>query len=66
LFEITEAILDRACDLWVVARQGRHPHGDADLIIAATVLENNRTLVTGNVRHFAWVPGLKLLDWRKP
>jgi predicted nucleic acid-binding protein len=62
LFEITDAILDRACDLWVIARQGGHPHGDADLIIAATALEHGRTLVTGNTSHFAWIPGLKLAN----
>jgi tRNA(fMet)-specific endonuclease VapC len=66
VFEITDAILDRACDLWVLARQGGHPHGDADLIIAATALEHGRTLVTGNAAHFSWIPGLKLTDWRNP
>jgi len=31
---VTEAIFDRAADLWVLARQGGHPRNDADLIIA--------------------------------
>jgi predicted nucleic acid-binding protein len=35
---ITDSILDRAADLWVVARRGGVPHGDADLIFAATAL----------------------------
>lgn len=63
---LTDAIFNRAEDLWVLARKGGHPHGDADLIIAATALEHGRVLVTGNTAHFAWVPGLRLEDWRQP
>jgi tRNA(fMet)-specific endonuclease VapC len=62
---ITDAVLDRAADLWVHARQGGHPRSDADLIIAATALEHGRVLVTGNTAHFVWVPGVRLADWRK-
>src|SRR5713226_4873726 len=44
---VTDAIFDRAADLWVIGKRGGHPHGDADLIIAATALEHSRVLVTG-------------------
>lgn len=63
---LTDAIFDRAEDLWVLARKAGHPHGDADLIIAATALEHGRLLVTGNTAHFKWIPGLTLEDWRHP
>jgi tRNA(fMet)-specific endonuclease VapC len=66
VFAVTDAIFDRAADLWVAGRQGGHPHNDADLIIAATALEHGRVLVTGNTAHFAWIPGLQLEDWRQP
>ncbi len=37
---------------------------DPDLRIAATTLAQQRaTLVTGNIRHFARVPGLDVQDW---
>lgn len=62
---ITDAILDETADLWVAGRAGGQPHGDADLIIAATALESGRVLVTGNTAHFAWIPGLQLVDWRQ-
>lgn len=65
VFPLTDAILDRAADLWVVARQGGHPRSDADLMIAATALEHGRTLVTGNTPHFVWIPGLAIEDWRQ-
>lgn len=63
---VTDAVFDRAADLWVIGRRGGHPHGDADLLIAATALEHGRVLVTGNTAHFAWIPGLRLEDWRQP
>lgn len=37
--------------------------GPLDPLIAATALANNATLITRNVREFARVQGLKLLDW---
>ena len=61
---VTDAVFNRAADLWVLGRKGGHPHADADLLIAATALEYERTLVTGNTSHFAWIPGITLADWR--
>lgn len=59
-------VLDRAASLWADAYVGGHPRADADLIIAATALEAQRVLVTGNTAHFAWIPQLRLQDWRQP
>ena len=61
---VSVLVLLRAADLWADARNGGHPHDDADLIIAATALEAQRVLVTGNTAHFAWINGLQLADWR--
>lgn len=66
ILPLTDAIFDRASDLWVIGRRGGHPRGDADILIAATALEYGRTLATGNTRHFSWIPGLVLEDWRLP
>lgn len=66
LLPITEAVFDRAADLWVAARRLGQPVGDADLLIAATALVEQRTLVTGNTAHFAWIVGLPLANWRLP
>ena len=35
---------------------------DADIWIAATAIEHDLTLVTGNRRHFDRVPGLRILE----
>jgi predicted nucleic acid-binding protein len=40
--------------------------GEADLMIAAIALEHSLTLVSGNVRHFARVPGLGIVNWFAP
>jgi tRNA(fMet)-specific endonuclease VapC len=66
VFPLSDAIFEQAADLWVLARHGGHPHGDADLLIAATALQYGRVLVTGNTVHFAWIPGLRIEDWRQP
>lgn len=36
---------------------------DADLMIAATALERNLTVVTGNLRHFGRAGGLRVESW---
>ena len=43
-----------------LTRQLRQQIGDLDLLIAATALEHNLTLVSRNVRDFQHIPGLKL------
>lgn len=39
---------------------------EMDLLIAATALVHELTLVTHNVRDFAHVPGLMVQDWLNP
>lgn len=39
------------------------PIGPHDTLIAATALRHQATLVTRNVREFARVPGLRLMNW---
>ena len=38
---------------------------DADVLIAATALAYDATLVTGNLGHFSRLDGLNLEDWSK-
>ncbi|MBQ10403.1 MAG: PIN domain nuclease [Planctomyces sp.] len=39
------------------------PLAEPDLRIGAIALTNNLTVVTGNVRHFARIPGLQVENW---
>jgi tRNA(fMet)-specific endonuclease VapC len=42
---------------------GGRPLAEPDLRIASITLARDLTLVTGNGRHFARVPGLRIEDW---
>ena len=46
-------------------RQGQRLDGP-DLRIASIALSRDLTLVTGNVRHFERVPGLRIENWLEP
>ena len=39
------------------------PLAEPELRIGAIALTNNLTVVTGNVRHFARIPGLQVENW---
>ena len=45
-----------------LSRRGT-PIGPNDLIIAATALAHNATLITHNTGEFGRVPGLRMEDW---
>lgn len=65
LLPITDAIGYKAVGLIE-----QHSPGDGlqlgDALIAATALQHNDTLVTGNVRHFRAIPGMKIKPFRHP
>jgi predicted nucleic acid-binding protein len=46
--------------------QAGTPLAEPDLRIAAIALVNDLTVVTGNVRHFTRVPGLRVENWLAP
>ncbi|MFC9883133.1 type II toxin-antitoxin system VapC family toxin [Streptomyces libani] len=67
-YALTYDILDRFADL---RRTLRPPHGpglidDLDTLIAATALEYGLPVVTHNVKHFARVAGLRVIDLNHP
>jgi len=39
------------------------PRFEADLQIAAVAIANNLTLVSGNIRHYTGIPGLRVENW---
>ena len=59
---LEEACADRAAELQRALERSGNPIGMADCLIAGTVLVHDATLMTRNRRHFARVPGLRLLD----
>ena len=47
---------------WAMEQKGLKT-GDMDLFIAATALEEDLILVTGNVKHFENIPGIRIENW---
>lgn len=63
VLQITDPIVVRAASLYANLRQTGKPIGDADILIAATCLENGHDIVTNNTSHFSRIPGLVVQNW---
>lgn len=57
---LDEAIIDRFAQLRLRLRKQGNLIPDFDLLIAATALHHDLTVLTRNTRHFARVPDIKL------
>lgn len=66
LLPITKTVMQRYANLRGQLKTIGQGIGAADAIIAATAIETGRILVTRNVRHFAPIKGLQLLDPSAP
>lgn len=56
---LNRLIMRRFAHLRGTLRQQGRPIGDPDLLIAATAIYHDLTLVTNNARHFERIPDLK-------
>jgi tRNA(fMet)-specific endonuclease VapC len=58
---------EASAELYANLRVGLERRGerlpDADLMVASIALRHEMTLVSGNTRHFARIPGLKVENW---
>ncbi len=66
ILPITESIVDRAAEIYADLRRRGEPIGDADILIAATALENDSVLATNNENHFSRIADIKIDNWSKP
>jgi len=66
VIELNQPIADKYAEIKVVLKQGGQVIADFDLLIAATALMKQRTLVTNNLKHFNRLSaiGLALENWR--
>jgi len=65
IIELNDKIINRAADIYADLYKRGGLVGDADILIAATALENNLPIVTNNESHFNRIPGLQILNWNK-
>ena len=63
LADITADVMDVFGSIKAHVQKIGKPTDDMDLLIAATAIANEMTLVTHNTKHFENIPNLKLMDW---
>lgn len=63
--ELNEGVMDVFADIKAKMFDKGIRIEDMDLLIAATAIYNELTLVTNNTKHFENVPNLKLENWKK-
>ena len=66
ILPLTDAIVQRAAGIYGDLHQQGQLIGDADILIAATAIENGLTCVTNNENHFRRIPNLIRANWLKP
>jgi tRNA(fMet)-specific endonuclease VapC len=63
ILPITESIAQEAATIYADLRKNGQPIGHNDVLIAATAIQQNLTLVTNNTAHFQRITSLKLDNW---
>jgi len=66
VLDVTTDVAVRFGELRATLLDSGHPVPPLDLFIAATALVHDLVLVTNNVKDFAPVPGLIVVDWLEP
>jgi tRNA(fMet)-specific endonuclease VapC len=61
---LTDAVAERFASVRALLRQQGNLAPDLDLLIGATAIEYDLTLLTRNLRHFVRIPGLRLFEER--
>jgi tRNA(fMet)-specific endonuclease VapC len=65
ILEINDKIIVKAAGIYADLHKRGRLIGDADILIAATAIENNLSVVTNNENHFNRIDGLQVLNWNK-
>ncbi len=65
ILPLTDQVVERAATLYGDLHRQGTLLPDADLLIAATALEAQRTLVTNNLAHFQRIPHLFIDNWKR-
>jgi tRNA(fMet)-specific endonuclease VapC len=65
IINLNERIIGRAADIYADLYDRGSMIGDADILIAATALEQQLPIVTNNESHFSRIGGLRILNWNR-
>lgn len=62
---LNDSIILNASDIYADLHQSGQLISHADILIAATALENGLAVVTNNENHFNRIKGLQVINWNK-
>jgi tRNA(fMet)-specific endonuclease VapC len=65
ILPLTDQVVERAATLYGELYRRGELLADADLLIAATALEAQCTLITNNLAHFQRIPALLIENWKQ-
>ena len=63
MLPVTRSVIETFAGLKADLQHAGTPLDDMDLLIAATALSHNLTLVTNNEKHFSRISGLAVVNW---
>ena len=63
VLSLTDAAIHRAADIYAELHRRGQLIGDADILIAASALEQNLGVATNNAAHFRRIDGLRIESW---
>ena len=63
ILPLTQEIAQKAASIYAVLRSQGQPIGHNDVLIAATAIVHNLTLITNNINHFSRIKGLDIDNW---
>jgi tRNA(fMet)-specific endonuclease VapC len=66
ILPLTDAVVQRASSIYGDLHRRGQLISDADILIAATAIENGLVCVINNESHFSRIPNVMLGNWLKP
>lgn len=64
-FPTDEPVMEKAAEIYKELCTTGKKIEDADIFIAAATLVSDAVLVTDNVKHFARIPNLRIVNWKE-
>ncbi len=62
---ITDAVIEKSSDIYAALKEKGSLISDADILVAAIAMVNDRVLISNNTAHFSRIEGLRLDNWKK-
>ena len=63
VFPIDDGVINLATDIYADLRKNGITTSDADILIAAIVINNNGKLISNNIKHYKKIEKLQVINW---